>query len=70
MSNHRNLTARGVKTILTRAGLDHSELSITDHGDSVEVAGTRAERREVSNVLYDRGLWCAPYPDRDCWSAR
>jgi hypothetical protein len=76
----RPLTARGLKAILTRAGVDHSALEIRDdpaiwtnvetgeRGTSVVVSGPKEPRRQVSRVLYDRGLACAPYSGRDEWS--
>jgi hypothetical protein len=70
MSKQRRLTVRGVKSILSRAGVDYSALEVTERGDSVEIAGTRDERRASADVLYGRGLWCAPFPDRDCWTLR
>lgn len=79
-----SLTVRGIKTRLTRAGVDYSALTITcqnqtsrtvdiDHTGQwkrraiVIVSGPREARRPASNVLFDGGLSCAPYPDRDEW---
>lgn len=75
------LTARGVKTILTRAGVDHhAQLAITDdptvwesletgrRNTSVRITGPREARRHAAGVLFGKGLSCAPYPDRDEWS--
>jgi hypothetical protein len=76
----RPLTARGLKAILTRAGVDHAALEIRDdpaiwtnvetgeRGTSVVVSGPEEPRRQASRVLYDRGLACAPYSGRDEWS--
>ena len=61
------LPVRGVKAILTRAGVDHSELEIYQ-GTSVVIKGPREARRQASHVLYERGLSNAPYPDLDMWS--
>jgi hypothetical protein len=74
------LTARGLKGMLTRGGVDHSDLQVGDdpavwedvetgeRGTSVVVSGPKEARRQASHVLYDHGLSCAPYPDRDMWS--
>jgi hypothetical protein len=35
----------------------------------VTIAGPREARRAASEVLYDAGLSCAPYPDRGEWHA-
>jgi len=73
-------TARGLKAMLTRAGVDHSGLDIRDdpavwtnvetgeRGTSVVVSGPGETRRRAFHVLFDRGLACAPYSDRDEWS--
>jgi hypothetical protein len=76
------LTARGVKAMLTRAGVDHSALEITSDPTvwrdvetnelttSVIVAGPKEQRTQAFHALFDRGLSVAPYPDRDYWSRR
>lgn len=76
----RPLTARGVKTILTRAGIDQSTLTITDDpavwcdletGErvtSVKVTGPDDARSAVFHALFDRGYAVAPYSDCDYWS--
>lgn len=83
MSNH--LTIRGVKTMLTRAGIDTCALSFTRHDRSgqhvtghyeckyvekvdIEITGPKTVRADVRAELFDRGLECAPYPDRDFFS--
>ena len=80
MSTPRPLTARGVKVILTRAGIDHSVLEITNdytvwvsietgqRSTSVIISGLTSERRAAAAVLYDKGLSNAPYPEYDSWS--
>lgn len=77
-----NLTARGIKGMLTRAGFDHSALTITDDSaiwtdvetgrsvTSVKIEGPKEVRNKVWDVLEDRGLVCAPYPEYDMWSRR
>jgi hypothetical protein len=76
------LTARGVKVMLARAGVDYSALTITDdpgvwvdietgqQGTSVKVEGPRDVRQLAGAVLYGRGLGNAPYPGYDMWSRR
>jgi hypothetical protein len=76
----RPLTARALKGILTRAGVDHSGLEIRDdpavwtnvengeRGTSVVVSGPTEPRRQASRILSDRRLACAPYSGRDEWS--
>jgi hypothetical protein len=78
----KKLTARGVKTMLARAGVDYSDLTITDDNavwtdldggnprTSVIISGPRQARNQVWQALEDRGLACAPYPDRDEWTRR
>lgn len=75
----RPLTARGVRAILTRSGVDHSALTITDDPaewrdvmtgvahTSIRIEGPKEPRRDASHVLFDRGFWLAPYPDHDDW---
>jgi hypothetical protein len=74
------LTARGLKAMLTRAGVDHSALEIRDdyavwtnvetgqRSTSVVVSGPNEARREAGHVLHDKGLANAPYPECDMWS--
>jgi hypothetical protein len=76
----RPLTARGLKAILTRAGVGHSALRIRDdpsvwvnvetgeRSTSVIVSGPEDARRAASHVLYEKGLANAPYPEYDMWS--
>lgn len=77
------LTARGVKTMLTRAGVDYSALTITDDPDvwvdietgigstSVRIEGPEDARRQATDALFwGRGLGHAPYPEYDSWSRR
>lgn len=80
MSARRPLTARGLKAILTCAGVDHSALQVRDHppvwtnvetrerSTSVIVSGPTGPRQQAFHALFDSGLACAPYPDRDEWS--
>jgi hypothetical protein len=74
------LTARGVKMMLTRAGVDYSALTITDDPavwtnvetgvghTSVVIAGPKEARSRAAGVLYGKGLGNAPYPEYDMWS--
>lgn len=65
------LTARGVRAMLTRSGVDHSQLDITaDLAGSVIVRGPQDARRQAWLALFDRGLTVAPYPGYDIWSRR
>jgi hypothetical protein len=76
------LTARGVKTMLSRAGVDYSALTITDdpavwtdletgrRSTSVKIEGPKEARWQAQVVLFDKGLSNAPYPDHDEWSRR
>jgi hypothetical protein len=78
----RRLTARGVKAMLTRSGVDYSGLEISDDptawrdletghvSTNVVINGPEEARRAAFHVLFDRGLSVAPYPDRDEWSRR
>ena len=79
----RALTARGVKTILSRAGVDYSALTITHdpavwtdletgrQSTSVRIEGPQQARRAAWDVLFfSRDLACAPYPEYDMWSRR
>lgn len=76
------LTARGIKNMLTRAGIDYSGLTFTDDpavwtdvetgasSTSVKVEGPYALRRAVFWALFDRGFSTSPYPEYDLWSRR
>jgi hypothetical protein len=78
----RQLTARGVEMMLTRAGVDYSGLEIYDDptlwrdldtgrtSTNVVVKGAAEARRAAFHILFDRGLSVAPYSDRDEWSRR
>lgn len=78
----RQLTARAVKAMLSRAGVDHSGLEIADdpavwtdvetgrQATSVVIRGPEEQRHLAFRVLSGRGLACAPYHDRDYWSRR
>jgi len=61
------LTARTVKILLTRGGVAHTELTMVERHGEVIITGPKERRRDASHVLYDAGLACAPYPDRDWW---
>jgi hypothetical protein len=76
----KQLTARGVKTILSREGVDYSALTITDDptvwtdietgasSTSVKIEGPREARSAAGAVLYGRGFGNAPYTGYDMWS--
>jgi hypothetical protein len=76
----KTLTARGVRTILGRAGVDYSALTITDDpavwtnietgksGTSVRIDGPKEARLKAFHVLFEKRLANAPYPDCDYWS--
>jgi hypothetical protein len=76
------LTARGVKAMLTRAGIGYSALAITDdpavwtnvetgaRSTSVKIEGPDAARREVFWALFEKGFSTAPYSGYDMWSRR
>lgn len=64
----RRLTVRAVRVLLTRAGVDHTDLTISGRHSWVIVTGPEQARRRAAEVLYNRGLACAPFPDRDEWS--
>lgn len=77
------LTARGVRAMLTRSGVDASQLEIGDDSrvwtdlqtgrssTSVIIRGPRDARWAAWCVLSGRpGLGCAPYPEYDMWSRR
>ena len=81
MTARRPLTARGLKAMLTRAGVDHSALEIHEdpavwtnvetgqRSTSVVVSGPKEAREAAWDVLFwGRGLGCAPYPEYDMWS--
>ena len=83
MNARRDLTARGVKAMLTRAGVDYSALTITHdptvwtdletgaQSTSVKIEGPKTQRETAWDVLFYRpGLGCAPYPEYDLWSRR
>jgi hypothetical protein len=83
MSDPKPLTVRGVKTILTREGVDYSALTITHDpavwtdietgrsSTSVIITGPKEAREAAWRVLfYRRGLGCAPYREYDMWSRR
>lgn len=68
------LTVRGVRSRLTRAGVDHAPLRITQHGGYVKVDSDGCDddirRRAAFQVLFDAGLSCTPYPEYDLWTQR
>lgn len=68
------LTVRGVRSRLTRAGVDHAPLKITQFGDYVRVESDGCDddirRRAAQQVLFDAGISCAPYPTYDLWIKR
>lgn len=68
------LTVRGVRSRLTRAGVDHAPLRITQFGDYVRIDSDGCDddirRRAAFNVLFDAGLSVAPYPEYDLWIRR
>jgi hypothetical protein len=78
----RPLTARGLKAILTRAGVSHSALEIRDdpavwtnvetgeRSTSVVVGGPKELRRQASGVLYAKGLSNARIRSTTCGHAR
>ena len=82
MSAARQLTARGVKLMLARSGVDYSGLEIRDDptvwrdletgraSTNVIITGPDEVRRRAFHALLDRGLSVAPYPDHDEWSRR
>jgi len=64
----RHLTVRAVKSRLTREGVDHRPLRITQLGDQVKVEG---DGRQVAfHVLLDAGLTVAPYSGYHLWTRR
>jgi hypothetical protein len=80
MDTKGNLTAAGVKVMLDEAGVNLSQLTISDdptvwtnvetgaHGTSVRIDGPKGARRAATNVLFAQYLAQAPYPDHDFWS--
>ncbi len=82
MSTRRPLTIRGVKTILTRARVPYDDLKLVAHVTKshvpgregtihgVWITGPLSARRACSWALYDAGLTCASYPERDEWARR
>lgn len=74
----RTLTARSVKTMLTRRGIDSSTLVLTELADSgsVRIDGPEAARKAATSALvlnYDnpvRDMWTAPYVDHDILTRR
>ncbi len=80
MSALRPLTVRGVKTILTRAGVPYAGLELTPYltesvvpGREGTIHGVRITaplkaRRAAENVLFDAGLACVGYPEHSTWT--
>jgi hypothetical protein len=64
------LTVRGVKAMLTRAGIDYTELGFREGNDRVCITGPQDARSRIWHVLLNKGLGCAPYTDCDWWSRR
>lgn len=68
------LTVRGVRSRLTRAGIDHAPLKITQFGHYVRIDGDGCDddirRRAAQQVLFDAGISCTPYPTYDLWIKR
>jgi hypothetical protein len=73
MNTTRTLTARGVRSMLARRGVDHSALVIAEtvNGFEVRIEGPKEARREAVHALaFDwenavPGMSVAPYPDHD-----
>ena len=75
----RPLTVRGVRQILTRAGVDQSALTLEAvESESlvpgregiicgVRISGPREARRTTTAPLMNAGLTCAPYPEATTW---
>lgn len=68
----RRLTARGVKTMLARRGVDYSALELTETVNDFEVRidGPRDARKAATQALVldidgPPGMSLAPYPDHD-----
>jgi hypothetical protein len=74
MATKKPLTVQGVRSRLTRAGVDHYPLQITQFGNYVRVDSDGCDddirRRAAFHVLFDAGLSCAPYPGYDLWIRR
>lgn len=74
MSTVKPLTVRGVRQRLTRAGVDHYPLRITQDGDYIRVDSDGCDddirRRAARQVLFDAGISLAPYPEYDLWIKR
>ena len=80
MDTKKSLIAAEVREILTGAGVDQSQLTITDDpavwtdiftgesDTSVRIDGPKVARRAASNVLMERGFSEAPYPDHAFYS--
>lgn len=79
----RSLSARGVKRMLTRAGVDWRALTITEQRitsrdawnggpwetyTEVRVGGPRLLLNTVWWALSKPGMSCASYPDHQLWS--
>jgi hypothetical protein len=76
------LTARAVRDMLTRAGVRHTALTITDDPEQcwdeetgeeirrVRVTGPQPVRQEAWVALFRRGLACSPHLAEDYWSRR
>lgn len=74
------VTAAQIRAVLSRAGVDHTQLTITDTGETwrdvetdapshpVRVTGPEPLRHTAHGVLLDCGLTVAPYPDHEDWS--
>jgi hypothetical protein len=79
MTMAQPLTAEEVRAILTEAGVDYSQLTITDDpavwtsfetgasGRSVLVEGPEDARRAAHDVLFAKYFAVAPYPECDYW---
>jgi len=69
----RTLTARGVRTMLARRGVDHSTLTVTEtvNANEVRIEGPKEARRAATHALvlnYENtapGMSVAPYPEHD-----
>ncbi|MGH3903621.1 MAG: hypothetical protein ACRDTE_05435 [Pseudonocardiaceae bacterium] len=80
MSAPVRLSVRSVRAVLSCARVDISGLTITADDQvwtdvesgrqhtSVVISGAKQARRLVRDVLFERGLRCALYSDRDEWS--
>lgn len=75
----RPLTVRGVRQILTRAGVDPSALTLEAVETvslipgregiirGVRISGPREARRATTAPLMNAGLTCAPLPEHATW---